>query len=482
MRNLLLIFGLSVYLSSCHLGPRYEPPSTAVPESWKTDDASAAAFAENWWDIFEDEELSSLEKEAIEKNPDLYIALEKVAEARAIAGVAKSTLYPQVYLTPAFNNVNELIELYGVPQGLFPGLKTITRVQEQMYQLPVAMNYEVDLWGKYRGTYNAASIYAQAQDEAVRVTLLTLSTEVASHYFNLRSLDTQLDLLQSIESLRKEILDLTRSRYDAGLVSYLSYLEAEKQLSDTEAEYAETLRQRNLFENAIAALLGTLASEFHLPPRPLLAEPPEIPSGLPSELLMRRPDLAEAERKMASLHEFIGVAYSTYFPGISLTSALGYASPDLSNFLTWTGRLWQIGVDIAQVIFNGGRNRSYVDAAFARFKEAKGAYERAVFTAFQEVEDALSNVKQYRSQWGSLQNSYASSFDFFKLSEARYRKGIVNYLQTLEAKRSEIDAKRLSMNALGRRYQASIQLVKALGGGWEGDLASLPEPSLLESE
>lgn len=467
MRSILPVLGFLFFLSSCHLGPRYEAPSTAVPDGWKTEIFSPNVSAENWWDVFEDEELSSLEVQVIEKNPDLYIALEKVAEARAIAGVAKSTLYPQVYLTPAFNNVNELVELYGVPQGLFPGLKTITRVQEQIYQLPVAMNYEVDLWGKYRGTYNAANIYAQAQDEAVRVTLLTISTDLASHYFNLRALDTQLDLLRKIESLHRQILNLVRSRYDAGLVSYLNYLEAEKFLFDTEAEYQETLRERNLFENAIAALMGTIASEFHLPERPLLIEPPEIPAGLPSELLMRRPDLAQAERQMASFHEFIGVAYATYFPGISLTSALGFSSPDLANFVTWAGRLWQIGANIAQVIFNGGQNRSYVEAAFARFKEAKGAYEKAVFTAFQEVEDALSNVKQYHSQWESLEGSYESTFDFFKLSDTRYRAGIVNYLQTLEAERAELTAKRQWMNALGRRYQASIQLVKALGGGWE---------------
>lgn len=456
------------FLSSCHLGPRYQEPSTAVPEEWKTSTRDASTdLAENWWEIFEDPELASLEQRVLENNRDLYVALEKVAESRAVAGVAKSGLYPQVYLTPSFNNMNELIELYGVPQGLFPGLKTITRVKEQFYQLPISMGYEVDLWGKFRGTYNAANIYAQAQDEAVRVTWLTVSTEAASHYFNLRALDTQLDLLKEIEALRKKIVDLMRSRFEAGLVSYLDYLEAEKLLSDTDAEYQETLRQRALFENAIAALLGTLASEFHLPHNPLVLEPPEIPAGLPSELLIRRPDLAQAERNMASFHEWIGVAYSTYFPGILLTSALGYSSPDLSNFVTWMGRLWQIGVNISQVLFNGGRNKAYVDAAYARFNEAKGSYEQAVFTAFQEVEDALTNVKQYHSQWSSLQNAYQCSFDFSKLSATRYEKGIVNYLQALDAERAEIDAKRQSMNALGQRYQASIQLIKALGGGWE---------------
>lgn len=469
MRSCFLILGL-LFCSSCiRLGPRYEAPVTEAPEDWKSSPSQTAAESvENWWDVFQDVELASLELQVLEKNPDLYVALEKVAEARAVAGVAKSVLYPQANLNPSFNNIDELIELYGVPQGLFPGLKTITRVQEQSYQLPVAMSYEVDLWGKYRGVYNAANIYSQAEDEAVRVTWLTLSTDTASHYFNLRAIDTQLDLLQEIKAIRRQMVGLIQSRYNAGLVSYLDYLQAEKLLTDIDAEYEETLRQRGIFENAIAALLGTLASEFHLSHRPLLLEPPTIPSGLPSDLLIRRPDLAEAERKMASFHEFIGVAYATYLPNILLTSTLGYSSPDLSQFLNWSGRLWQIGVNMAQIIFNVGRNSSYVKAAFARFNEAKGSYEKAVFTAFQEVEDALSNVKQYHAEWQFLESSYTSAFDFFKLSQMRYDKGIVNYLQTLEAKRAEIDAKRQWMNILGQRYQAAVQLIKALGGGWEG--------------
>ncbi|HAB99879.1 MAG TPA: hypothetical protein DCE71_08665 [Parachlamydiales bacterium] len=465
MKRLFLLF---CFLAGCHLGPRYEAPDPVVPEEWKSSPATASDVQfDNWWDIFEDEELACLEKQVIENNPTLYIALEKVAEARAVAGVAKSTLYPQVYATPSFNNVDELIKLYGVPQSFTPKLKTLTRVQEQSYQLPIAMTYEVDLWCKYRGTYNAAAIYAQAQDEAVKATMLTLSTELASHYFNLRTLDMQIDLLKQVLQLRKETLSLVHSRYESGLVSYLDYLSSEKALADTDAEYQESVRQRALFENSIAALLGTVASEFHLEPSPLWKEPPVIPSGLPSDLLIRRPDLAQAERNMASFHEWIGVAYATYFPGITLTSHLGYSSPELSRFLTWTGRLWQLGVDIAQVIFNAGRNRSYVEAAFARFNEAKGSYEQAMLGAFQEVEDALNYIEQYALQSTDLQNAYRSSQDFFSLSQLRYTKGLVNHLDTLSAQRAALDAKRSWMNALGRRYQASVQLIKALGGGWQ---------------
>ncbi|MBS0624571.1 MAG: efflux transporter outer membrane subunit [Verrucomicrobia bacterium] len=462
------LFLLLLLASGCHLGPRYESPVTESPTDWKAASESAQVpLVDNWWEVFQDQELTQWQKQVIEKNPNLYVALEKVAEARAIAGVAKSTLYPQVYANPSFNNVNELIELYGVPQGLFPGLKTITRVHEQTYQLPVSMVYEVDLWGKYRGTYNAAAIYVQAQDEAMKAVLLTLTTEFASNYYNARSLDTQIELLKSILELRREYLELTSARYEAGIVSYLDYLEAEKKLSDTDAEYQDTVRQRTLFENAMAALLGLPASEFKMDPLPLLSEPPEIPAGLPSDILLRRPDVAQSERTMASLHEFIGVAYSTYFPAFSLTSALGFSSPELSNFMTWMSRLWQLGVNMAQVIYNAGRSSSYVDAAVARFNEAKGSYENTVLSAFQEVEDALTNIEQQGKQYDSLKVSYSAASETYTLTDLRYTKGVSNYLDTIDAKRAELDTKRTFMNVLGQRYQSSLQLIKALGGGWE---------------
>ncbi len=461
---------LLLLLGGCHLGPRYEAPDLSAPVEWKTAVSEAdLASCENWWEIFGDEELNRLECLVVENNPDLTVALEKVAEARALAGIAKSTLYPQANLNPSYNNVNQLIELYGVPQGLFPGLQTITRVKELTYQLPVAMSYEVDLWGRFRGTYNAASIYAQARDEALKATMLTLTSDLASNYFNALAVDTQLSLIAEVLRLQKKKLKLTTSRFDAGLVSLMELLEVEGHVADLDAEYQETARQRAQFENAMAALIGTPASEFQVASRLLLLDPPAIPAGLPSSMLVRRPDVAQAERMMASLHEFIGVAYSSYLPGISLTSAIGYLSPDLSQFLRWPSRLWQFGVNISETIFNAGRNSSYVKLAYARFRETKAAYESAVLTAFQEVEDALTNVGQQNKQFDSLEESWKAAEKNNWLSQKRYGKGIVSLLDTLDAEEKEIDAKRSYLNVLGNRYQSTVQLIKALGGGW-GDL------------
>lgn len=454
-------------LGGCHLGPKYEIPELETPGVWKAGEAAASApIVENWWEAFQDEELAQLEYQVIEKNPNLFMAIQRVAEARATAGVVRSRLFPELNLKPVYDNIGELIELYGVPEGLFPGLHTITRVHELIYQLPVAMSYEVDLWGKFRGTYQAAKIYAEARDEALRATLLTLTSDLASNYYNLRSLDTQIELLSQLLQLRRKALDLTKSRFKVGLANYLDVMNAERQLSDSDAEYQDSLRQRTVFENAIAVLIGCPASEVQLGRAPLVANPPQIPAGIPSEVLIRRPDVAQAERTMAAAHQLIGVAYSTYFPSILLTGALGYSTPDLSQFLTWAGRFWQLGANISQMLFNAGRNRSYVDAALAKFREEKGAYEQVILTSFQEVEDALNNVEQQKKQFEALHRSYAAAYETAVLSRSRYEKGIVNFLDTLVSEEVALEAQRAYQNVLGLRYQSTIQLIKALGGSW----------------
>ena len=469
------IFTFLLFLTGCRLGSRYEAPVVAVPADWKGASVENESFSiENWWDIFDDPELASLEQLVIENNPDLYVALQRVAEARAVAGVAKSKLYPDINLNPGYNNIGELIELYGVPPGMFPGLKTITRVHEFNYQLPVSMSYEVDLWGKFRGVYNAAKIYAEAQDEALRATLLTLTADLASNYFNLRSMDTQIGLIRARIELRQSFLDCVRLQYQSGLVSYLNLMDAEGELSRAQADYQDNLRQRVLFENAIAVLIGAPASDLQIEPFPLKYDPPSVPAGIPSDMLMRRPDLAQAERTMASFHEFIGVAYATYFPSMTLTGALGSSSPDLSQFLRWTSRLWQIGVNLGQILFNGGRNRSEVDLACAKFQETKGMYEKAVLSAFGEVEDALSCVDLQKKQALDLKRSFMAAKETNTLMRLRYKKGIVNYLQTISAEEAQVQAKRLWMNTVGQNYQSTIQLIKALGGGWESPCGDKP--------
>lgn len=470
-KNLLTFLFLAILLSSCRLGPTYHPPSVEVPEEWKTPvskDADAPCVAV-FWEVFDDEILNELERQAVDCNPSLYAALERVVEARAIAGVSLSNLYPQINLQPSYSNTGTLFKLYGlsaIPIPQLTNINPILRIHQLQYYLPFTANYELDLWGKLRGQYESACLSYQAEEEAFRTALITLTTDLAANYFNLRSLDAELQFLQETIALRHKDLELIESRYKAGLSNALDVADATLQLADTESIYEDTVRQRGLLENALATMVGTPASLFCLPPNPLHAEPPVIPSGIPSEILFQRPDIAEAERKIASENALIGVAYASYFPSISLTGTLGFFSPDLKHFLTWQGRLWSYGFNAAQMIFDGCRTYSNVQAAWSRFRRASDNYQQEVLTAFEEVENALTNIEQQARQSEKLKTAVDAASTTSRLSLNRYKSGLINYMDVVQSERLELDAKRNFINLLGQRYVSTIAFIKALGGTW----------------
>lgn len=461
----------ALLFAGCRLGPAYQLACVETPEEWKAAVASptAASCVDNWWEIFEDDLLDSLEQQALENNPNLSVALEHVFEARAIAGVSRADLFPQLNLNPAYSDTGTLFKLYGIPPGLsnfIPGFLQILRVHEFQYFLPVNLSYEVDLWGKYRGLYDSAVFNSEAVVEAYRTSLLTVTSDLASHYFNMRSADAQIEILQRTRELNQNFVKLTRDRFTKGLVSNLDVASAELQLSNTEAEYYDVVRQRNLFENAIAALVGMPASDLRIEAQPLLQTPPIIPVGIPSTILEQRPDIAEAERKMASEHAQIGVAYASFFPSLSLTGSLGYNSPDLHQFLSWKSRYWEMGATSSQFLFDANRRCSNLEIAWARFREAEGSYQQVVLTAFQEVEDALTNIEFQEKQMASLGRSVQAANLTRTLSTNRYKSGLVNYLDVITSDQNELVARRNYQNILGQRYQSTIQLIKALGGSW----------------
>lgn len=451
----------------CHLGPRYEIPCSPISEEWKgKSDNTTGPAVEFWWEVFQDECLASLEKKLVEQNPDLYSSMQRVAEARAIAGIAKADLYPQASLQPSYNDIGELIELYGVPANLFPALKTIVRVHEMSYELPLNMNYEVDLWQKYRGKYNAALMNAQARQEAYRATLLMLTSDLASNYYNARTLDTQIEILNQVVTAHGDILKLRQLRYLAGVDNYIEVLIAIENYENSQAEYEDAIRQRVSFENAIAALVGFSPSDFKMKEKPLEENPPIIPAGIPSSIMTRRPDIAEAERLMAASHALIGVAYATFYPNLNLTGALGFLSPEMSNFLTWAGHLWQWGAQIFQTVFDGGRRSSALDGAKALFEDAVGKYQNTVLTALREVEDALNNLEREASRAEDYASAlYAASKATF-LYEKRFQVGTCNQIDVLSKLLAELKAKQRWVNVQGLRYQGTIQLIKAIGGSW----------------
>lgn len=463
-------FLLLVLVCSCRLGPEYKQPEVEAPSYWKQaqEVCRVPTFEGLWWEVFQDETLNCLEQQAVANNPNLFAALDRVAQARAIAGVDRAALYPQLNLNPAYTNTGQLFKIY-LPNGgsfLPANIPTIYRIHQLQYTMPLNMSYELDLWRKLRGQFDSAVLNAQAQEENLQVALLTLTTDLAADYYTLRMLDLMLNVYEENLDIIGKNLNLIQSRFDKGLVSELDVVTAQQELTENQAAYYDTIRQRVLQENAIAALIGLPAPEFSLARMPLAGPPPSVQASLPSEVLLQRPDLRVAERSMASQHALIGVAYASFFPSIHLTGILGFSSPDLRQFLHWKSRLWSMGMNAAQPIFDGGLNEANLELAYAEYHESLHNYQQKVLTAFKEVEDALTDVESQSREY----EHYAASFGFaekrMQLTMKRYVGGLSNYLDVLDSERTRIQTETNLVNVLGQRYLSTIQLIKALGGSW----------------
>lgn len=477
MKHFILITLLFGSLVGCRFGPRYNPPNPETPEIWKTPHKESLTTPSicSWWEIFNDPVLNYLEEQAIDHNPNLYVALQRVEEARALAGVSKADLYPQFNLNPSFSNTVNLFKLNGLSAIPIPGfnqIQNIVRIREVQYNLLANVNYEIDLWGRIRDQYESALFNAEAQAWGYYSSLLTLTTDLANSYYAMRSYDAQIDLLKSTIKERKTNLKLNSSRYEKGIAGYIDVTQAELDLTNTEADYIDTVRKRNLQVNMIATLMGTPASELTLEHNPLEGFPPEIPAGIPSDILLRRPDIAQAERMMASENALIGSAYASLLPSLSLTAAYGYSSPSLHDFLLTQSRFWSWGYNIVQTLFDGFRKIENIHVARARYEEAVGTYLQNVLTAFQEVEDSLNNIEYQKLQVETLHKSVEAAKKTVHLSERRYLQGVVNYFEVVVNQRIELETEQTYIVVLGQQYQSTIQLIKALGGEWNSESES----------
>lgn len=462
-------------LSGCRVGPRYDPPSPQASFDWKSEHSlsTSPVAVEFWWQVFKDPWLNWLEVQAIANNPNLYVALEKVMEARAIARSEAASLYPQINLYPEYSNVGMLIQPF-IPTNLFgtssaiPPIGKIApfRIHQLQYLLPLNLSYEVDLWGKIRDRVDSAVYHAQAEGENYCTALLTLTADVAASYFQMRGYDAQIAYLQKTLVTREKNVKLTQSRNKQGLVNFLDVTQAEADFASVKAHLFDVERLRNLAENQIAVLIGCPAALFHLEFNPLDSPPPVIPPDLPSTVLLKRPDIARAEREMASQHALIGVAYASFFPSLSLTGTVGYSSPDFSRFLRWISRYWMLGANSSQMVFDGGRDCANLEAAYARFHEADGEYQQQVLVAFQEVEDALSNLEKHAKQAEALLEAATASKKATQISKNRYKSGLSIYLEVVENERIELDAEVTWVQVLSLQYVDTVQLIKALGGSW----------------
>jgi len=463
--RLFLIPLLLMLLAGCALGPDYQRPAALVPVQykndapWKTVAPSDQVEKGKWWEIYADETLNGLEEQTLAANQSLKAAHARLTQAYAAAGISKADQLPRLDLNASGQRSRFLLNQFGLGSGP-------SGVTFNYFSIPLALNYEVDLFGRVKRSIEASNADAASATADYQNILLVLQADLARSYFGLRTLDTEISLLQRTVELRKESLKMVQSQFKHGLVGQLDLLRAQTELATTDAENLGLQKQRNELENTLAILSGQPPSSFSLAAAPLRVKIPQLPPGLPSSLLERRPDIAAAERQMAASSARIGVAKTAFFPAISLTGNAGFGSSQIDGLFNWDNRSWGLGPAISLPIFEGGRNRANLARAKAAYEEAVANYRQQVLVAFGEVENSLNGLQLLDRQAQSLQQAVDTATKASQISEKRYKAGLVSYLEVIDSQRSALLTERQLNQNQGQQMTTSLLLVKALGGGW----------------
>src|SRR5215472_13136065 len=469
-RGILVLVFLA--LSGCAVGPNYRRPDAPAAPSWKEQPPWRAAAPKDglpkgqWWTIFGDSELDRYESQAIAANQTIEIARDQLQQARASARITRSGLFPQL---SAAISAQRLRGSRNAPTTT--GVPLSRASTQSNFQIPFNLSWEADVFGGVRRTVESANAKYQASAAALENVRLVVTSELAVEYFSLRELDAAISVVGDAVQYQQKALELVQNRHAGGIASGLDVAQQETQLNATRTQATLLRRQRAQFEHAIAALVGAPASSFSVPVKPLAAEAPEIPLGVPSDVLERRPDVAQAERQMASQNAQIGVAKSAYYPGFNLFANGGVQSADLGLLLNAPSAFWAVGANVTETILSGGRRRAQVDFAKSGYGASVATYRQTVLTAFQEVEDGISGLSVLAQAVQSQQQAVEASQRALTIANDRYVGGLVTYLDVVTAEQVLLDNKRLATQILGQRLTTSVSLVKALGGGW--DAASL---------
>ena len=476
--KLLLLLGATLLLASCMVGPNYVRPATPVtpaykelpPQSYANDDTwrparpSDRVLRTRWWELFGDDELNALEQRVDRANQELKAAEGRFREARALLGFARADEFPTIGVEPAISSLRDSPNSPYFPSRSAPATGELV--------LPVDLSYEIDLWGRIRRSVTAAREKAQASAADLGSVNLSLHAELAIDYFELRSADAQERLLEDTVKAYSDSLQLTQDRLRGGASPESDVAQAKTQLDTARVQATDILVRRALYEHAIAVLIGEPPVSFALPAAPLEPEPPIIPVGVPSELLERRPDIAAAERRAGAANEQIGIAIAAYYPSLSLSGAAGFESSALNTWFNWPSRLWAVGLSMGETLFDGGRRHAKTDAARAQYDTAIADYRQTTLTAFQQVEDNLAALRVLEREAGQQDEAVDSAKNNLRIFTDRYIGGRDSYLQVITAQTVYLDNMRNQVEIRRRRMDASILLVKALGGGWTA--SSLP--------
>lgn len=450
---------------SCTVGPDFKIPIFNADNSWKQAEAkSNARFPDTWWRLYKDAELNRLTELALNTNNDLSAAKSRVDTARALAGVDRARLFPEVTFAGSAARSRSSVDATTdqLPAGV-PIDPYTTR-----YRSTFDLAFDPDLWGRNKRQLEASTAQADAQQALLDSQRLGVATEVARQYFLLRSLDEQEAILNETISSRNDALAIQQSRADAGLADGLSSSRARTEVELARNDLTDVQRQRGATENALAVLCGHSPSSFKISRNEKPAALPSIDAGPPADVLSRRPDVRAAEQNLRAANAAIGVAQAAFYPNITLSASSGMESTDVSRFLDWQNRVLSIGAGVSAPVFNAGSNRAKFDAAVASRDESLANYRNTLLVALREVEDSLLDLKTLANSRNAIERALNSANDTKKLAQERFDKGLTNYLEVVDADRTVLQTRLLLSQTNARERITLAALAKALGGGWSG--------------
>jgi outer membrane protein, multidrug efflux system len=475
IKQFLVVTGLGVcaLAGGCTVGPNYKRVTAPVPakwdvsEPWRESAPKDGVAKGEWWSAFHDDELTALEKQSLDANQTIKISAARLEQARASAAVQVATQFPNLATAPSAER--QRLSGNRPANSNFP---VASPVSQSNFVLPFTAGYEVDLFGRRRRSIEAAQASYQASAADLENVRLVITAELAADYFTLRQLDTELGILsRTVETLQKG-LQLVDSRHKGGVASGLDVAEEETLLNTTRTQAILLKQQRKQFEDAIAFLVGKPAPDFHLSPKELQDAPPALDAGLPSDLLERRPDVAEAERQMAVANAQIGIARAAYYPSLNLFGNGGWQAADVAKLINVQSTFWAVGANVAESIFTGGSRRAQVQFAKAGYDANVAAYRDSVLNAFREVQDDVTGLTVLDQANQSQQQAVDAARRTLDIASSRYTGGLVNYLDVVNAQQNLLNSEQELAVIHGQRLVTSVLLIKALGGGWDASSLS----------
>lgn len=475
--------GMTLSLSGCRVGPRYTPPAPPAAtapnykestvnfqdqEGWKVASPQDAMIRGKWWEVFNEPELNGLEEQLVVNNQNIKASFENFMQARALVAEARAQYWPTITAGLGWSRSKSSGNLFNSSQANVGRTSTI-------WSAPLSVSWTPDLWGRIRNQVRSQEYAAQVSAADLELEKLTQQMALAQYYFEIRGQDKLQELLNQTVDAYQKALDAAQGAYDAGTGDYISVVEARATLKAAQSSAINVGLSRAQYEHAIATLVGKVATDFSIPVKPMLYTPPAIPTGVPSRLAERRPDVSAAERTLAEANATIGIGYGAFFPQVSISAGGGFESSTFKHLFDIASRFWSVGPSASQIVFNGGLYRAALHQYEAIYNADLANYRQTVLTAFQQVEDALAGTRTYSQQILRQEDAVKAAQEFLDLEMQRYQSGVDPYVNVLTAQNTLLNDQ-VTLNTLHVQAMLSaVQLVEALGGGW--DRSQLPTPA-----